>query len=226
MPADGCGHLVRQPGSAPIKTVRSFTSWTMQRKAMPPLDVPAGNSIRPVAPIEADQRWALARQLLHAPDIDAADRVAGALVVVYAQPLTRINRLTVSDVGIQADRVTIRLGSSPIELPEPLATYVRELVAERQPFPRKVQIRLDPGWLLVGANPGRPISQGALAAHLRRHGVRPARHRPAALYQLASDMPAALVADLLGISPGTANIWARLAGRSWNAYPGLRAELR
>ena len=145
-------------------------------------------------------------------------------VVVYAQPLTRINRLTVSDLIIQPDRVAIRLGSSPVEISEPLARYMRELVNERQPQPRKVQIRSDPGWLFVGANPGRPISQYALAARLRRHGVRPGRQRLVALHQLASEMPAALVADLLGISPGTANNWARLAGRSWNAYPALRAE--
>jgi hypothetical protein len=207
-----------------IKIIRTFATWAMERKAMPPLDVPAGSSIGPVAAMEGGQRWAIARRLLHTPDIPAADRVAGALVVVYAQPLARINRLTVSDLILQTDRVAIHLGSSPVEFPEPLATYVRALVAERRPHPRKAQIRPDPGWLFVGANPGRPISQNALAAHLRRHGVRPARHRLAALYQLASEMPAALVADLLGISPGTANTWARLAGRSWNAYPALRAE--
>ena len=206
-----------------VGIIHAFTTWAIEHKAMPVLDVPAGRGIRPVAPIERDD-WVIARQLLHAPDIDAADRVAGALVVVYAQPLTRINRLTVSDLIIQPDRVAIRLGSSPVEISEPLARYVRELVNERQPQPRKVQIRSDPGWLFVGANPGRPISQYALAARLRRQGVRPGRHRLVALHQLASEMPAALVADLLGISPGTANNWARLAGRSWNAYPALRAE--
>ncbi len=206
-----------------VGIIHAFTTWAIEHKAMPVLDVPAGRGIRPVAPIERDD-WVIARQLLHAQDIDAADRVAGALVVVYAQPLTRINRLTVSDLIIQPDRVAIRLGSSPVEISEPLARYVRELVNERQPQPSKVQIRSDPGWLFVGANPGRPISQYALAARLRRHGVRPGRHRLVALHQLASEMPAALVADLLGISPGTANNWARLAGRSWNAYPALRAE--
>lgn len=209
-----------------INIVRTFATWAMERKAMPALAVQPASSIRPVAAIERDQRWALARRLLDAPDIDAADRVAGALVVVYGQPVTRINRLTVSDLIVQTDRVAIRLGSSPIEIPEPLAGYMRELVAERQPHPRKVQIRSDPGWLFVGANPGRPISQHTLAARLHRHGIRPARHRLAALYQLASEMPAALVADLLGISPGTANLWARLAGHSWNAYPALRTEER
>jgi hypothetical protein len=150
--------------------------------------------------------------------------VAGALVIVYAQPLTRVNRLTVSDLIMQPGRVAIRLGSSPIEIPEPLAAYVRELVADRRPQPRKVHLRSDTGWLFIGANPGRPISQYTLASRLRRHGIEPGRHRRAALYQLAAEMPAAVVADLLGISPSTANTWSRLAGRSWNAYPMLRTE--
>jgi hypothetical protein len=207
-----------------IKIVRAFTTWAIEHKAMPPLDVPAGRGTIPVAAIEGDHRWALARRLLHGPGIDPAERVAGALVVVYAQPLTRINRLTVSDLIMQSGGVAIRLGSTPIDIPEPLATHVRELVAARQPQPRKVQIRSDPGWLFVGANPGRPISKDTLATRLRRHGVRPGRHRLAALYQLAADMPAVLVADLLGISPGTANNWVRLTGRSWNVYASLRSR--
>jgi hypothetical protein len=62
----------------------------------------------------------------------------------------------------------------------------------------------------------------ALGARLRRLGVRPGPHRRAALYQLAAELPAALVADLLGIHRTTANTWARLTGRFWNAYPALR----
>jgi len=213
----------RQPPHR-IKLVHAFTAWASTHKAMPPVDVPAGRTSEPVAPIEHDERWAVARRLLHAPDISVADRVAGVLVIVYAQPLTRINRLTVSDLIMQPGRVAIRLGSSPIEIPEPLAAYVHELVADRRPQPRKVHIRSDPGWLFLGANPGRPISQYTLASRLRRHGIEPGRHRRAALYQLAAEMPAAVVADLLGISPSTANIWSRLAGRSWNAYPMLRTE--
>ncbi len=48
------------------------------------------------------------------------------------------------------------------------------------------------------------------------------KHRVAALAQLASEMPPAVVADLLGISPQTANLWARLAGRPWGDYVELR----
>jgi hypothetical protein len=151
-----------------------------------------------------------------------ADRVAGALVAIYAQPLTRISRLTVSDLIVEPERLAVCLGASPVELPEPLAGYARELLARRRPDPRKARLLTDPGWLFLGAHPGRPMRPDALGARLRRLGVRPGPHRRAALYQLAAELPAALVADLLGIHRTTANTWARLTGRFWNAYPALR----
>ncbi len=77
-------------------------------------------------------------------------------------------------------------------------------------------------WLFPGADPGRPLSETAISRRVRRFGVRAGEHRVAALAQLASEMPPAVVADLLGISPHTANVWARLAGRPWADYPMLR----
>jgi len=44
-----------------IKIVRAFTTWAIERKAMPPLNVPAGRGIRPVAPI-LDHKVAQNRQ--------------------------------------------------------------------------------------------------------------------------------------------------------------------
>jgi hypothetical protein len=190
---------------------------------MPRLDVPAGRGDLPVAPVDADGRWGLARRIVNEPGIDPGVRLAGALAVVYAQPLHKISRLTTEDVVVRDDTVSVRCGASAVELPEPLAGHARELLAIRRREPRKARIVDDPGWLFPGADPGRPIGQAALGDRLRRHGLRPGAHRLAALHQLAAEMPPALVADLLGISPTTANVWSRLAGRTWAGYPEMRA---
>jgi hypothetical protein len=63
-----------------------------------------------------------------------------------------------------------------------------------------------------------------MSRRLRRHGVKAGAHRLAALYQLAAEMPAALVADLLGVHRVTADVWCRTAGRIWANYPEMRAE--
>lgn len=54
------------------------------------------------------------------------------------------------------------------------------------------------------------------------YGVRARHHRLTALYQLAAEIPAPLLADLLGISPASAETWSRLANRSWVDYPAMR----
>jgi hypothetical protein len=37
-------------------------------------------------------------------------------------------------------------------------------------------------------------------------------------------MPAAVLADLLGINILTATVWAQIAGRTWGDYPALRSS--
>jgi hypothetical protein len=61
------------------------------------------------------------RRLLGDDDALLRDRAAGCLVLIYAQPLTRIPALLVDDVIVDGDRVWIQLGREPVELPDPLA---------------------------------------------------------------------------------------------------------
>jgi CYTH domain-containing protein len=54
-------------------------------------------------------------------------------------------------------------------------------------------------WLFPGGQPGRPISSYRLAERLREHGIYAGQARSTALFQLATDLPAAVLARLLGI---------------------------
>jgi hypothetical protein len=204
-------------------TLAGFGRWAMARGAMPRLAIPTGQSRSPTPPVDDDERWEIARHLLHASGIDTALRLAGALVVIYAQPVNRISRLRTTDLDIGRDRVAVRVGTATIELPEPLTSHARQLIDERQPHPRKARLPVDAGWLFPGA-PGRPINPDSLSDRLARLGIRAAQHRLAALLQLAADIPAPLLADLLGIHPNTAQVWSRLANRGWGDYQGMRAE--
>jgi hypothetical protein len=210
--------------SRPRSTTHAFAGfarWAMARGSMPRLTIPAGQSRPPDPPTNDGQRWDLARQLLHAPDIDAGLRLAGALVVIYAQPLNKITRLRTTDLDVGTERVAVRLGATTIELPEPLGGHARTLITERQPHPRKARLPVDPGWLFPGA-PGLPINPDTLSDRLARLGIRAAQHRLAALLNLAADIPAPLLAELLGIHPNTAQAWSRLANRTWGDYPAMR----
>jgi hypothetical protein len=83
-----------------------------------------------------------------------------------------------------------------------------------------------PRWLFPGRVPGQPIDNHSLTNRLNRHGisVRPARN--GALVALASDMPAAILADLLGMHINTAVRWVSYARRDWTDYLSARTAER
>ncbi len=107
-------------------------------------------------------------------------------------------------------------------MPEPLASEFRSLVADRRC--RATAQLSEPLWLFSGHTPGRPVDEQVLSRRLKRIGVDCGATRRAALLQLAGKMPAAVLADLLGINILTATKWAETAGRPWGDYPTLRAR--
>ena len=73
-------------------------------------------------------------------------------------------------------------------------------------------------WLFPGGQPGRPISAEQLTERLRQIGIRSGQARSAALFQLATDLPAAVLARMLGIHIAVAVAWQRASAGDWSAY--------
>jgi hypothetical protein len=96
---------------------RSFVRWAIDRGLMPKLDFPTSSRGRPAAPIIDQDLIELAGRLLHDPLITTRDRVAGSLVVLFAQHVSRVARLTLDDITIDTSTVAIRLGSTAIVVP-------------------------------------------------------------------------------------------------------------
>jgi len=105
----------------------------------------------PAQLLDAEERWAQARRLLHGDTLDLDDRVAGLLVLLYAQRGTTISQLTIAD-------------------------------------------------------------------KLRALGLRPNPARSAALFGLAAELPAAILARMLGIAIDVAVDWQHLASGDWTSY--------
>jgi hypothetical protein len=81
-------------------------------------------------------------------------------------------------------------------------------------------------WLFPGLLPGRPITPARLADRLRALGIPARAGRRAALIDLAARLPAAVLADLLGLHPTTAVSWMHQAGADWNRYAAELARDR
>lgn len=170
----------------------------------------------------ATERAELARRLLHDHDdgVALADRVAGLLVVLYAQPLSAIVRLTINDVTVVDGSVFIRLGRDPIELPEPLGALIARLASGRA---GRASVAADTGpWLFPGGRPGRHLHPQRLGVRLQAHGLRARAWRTNTLLDLANDTPLVVLADLLGLHTNTAYRWVQAAGGEWANYAADR----
>ena len=143
--------------------------------------------------------------------------MAGLLLLLYAQWPAAISRLTVTDIDADGGQVRLRLGQTPITLPEPLASLTTSLVATRHGHAVLGDQGTSP-WLFPGGQPGRPISGDGLAQRLRRLGIRPAQTRSTALFQLATELPAAVLARTLGIHIDVAVQWQHASSGDWTRY--------
>jgi len=133
-------------------------------------------------------------------------------LVLYAQKIATISQLTVDDVHIDDDTVAITFGTSPIVLPAPLANLVRELVATRR-GKAKIGTPDDVPWLFPGGHPGHPLTDSQIGKRLHRIGIRPQQDRSTALFTLATELPAAILARVLGVHIKVAVQWQQALGR-------------
>jgi hypothetical protein len=198
------------------REVGHFVRWAKRQK-LTSLDVAAAKWDGPSGAIDTEGRWAQARRLLHDDTVNPEDRVAGLLVLLYAQWPAAISRLTLDHVDTDAQHVRLRLGREPIVLPEPLAALVLELLGSR----RGHAALGDQGtsrWLFPGGRPSQPISAEQLTERLRRIGLRSGQARSTALFGLATELPAALLARLLGIHISVAVAWQRASSGDWTNY--------
>jgi len=221
----GQAHIDQWLGTGPSACLaRDFLSWAASRGHCQRLTIPAPARTTGAA-ISQDQRWALAARLLHDTALDATDRVAGCLLLLYGQPLSRIAVITTSKVTRQEDTVLIRLGRHDMPVPGPLADATLQLIHDGRSH-RGIGSPPETTWLFPGHLPGRPITPARLGERLRAIGIYAQTGRRAALLDLASQLPAAVLAGLLGLHETTAAKWMHQAGGDWSRYAAELARTR
>ena len=194
----------------------NFVRWARRQK-LTSLDFAATRWDGPSGIIDTEARWHHARRLLHDDTLKPEDRVAGLLILLYAQGPAAISRLTLDHVHAGEQHVQLRLGREPVILPEPLGTLILQLTASRRGH-AALGDQGNSRWLFPGGQPGQPISAYRLAEQLRQLGLRPGPARSTALFGLAAELPAALLTRLLGIHISVAVAWQRASSGDWTAY--------
>jgi hypothetical protein len=194
-----------------------FVRWSVQHRHASGLTYGTVRWTGPQVTIDSEKRWADARRLLSDDTLPTSDRVAGLLLILYAQKIATISQLTADDVTIDGGTVAITFGTSPVVLPAPLASLVRELIATRR-GKAKIGTPDDVTWLFPGGRPGQPFGDDRIGERLHKIGIRPKQDRATALFTLATELPAAILARLLGVHIKVAVQWQKASAGDWAAY--------
>jgi len=206
--------LAKGPAGYPV---RDFLDWAAEHHHCPALLVPALGRTTGAA-TEADTRWALIARLLHDDTLELTDRVAGAFLLCYGQQLSRIAVMTTEQVHRHDDVVSLRFGAHDLTVPQPLSVLLTDLIDVGRSHHLGVGSPTTSPWLFPGHLPGRPITPARLGERLPALGIRALPGRRATLLQLAAEVPAAVLAELLHLTPATATRWTRDAAGDWSRY--------
>lgn len=203
----------------PFSRSRGFVTRAVERGHASDIKIPRFKN-EPIREVFADhgERWNLVRRLLSDDTITISDRVAGLLVLLYAQRAARITQLTTKHVIITQDSVELSFANTPISLPPMVGDLVLQLLAEQ----RRATASDHEAWLYPAARLGQPLAPRELLGRLRALGISPTLGRNTALMEMTAEMPAAVIARLLGISLDRATRWTYDAG---NTRPGYAREV-
>jgi hypothetical protein len=174
--------------------------------------------------ITQDQRLDLLRELLTGTSESLPYRVAGILLLLYAQPLVRVAKLRTNAIETSEPNGTMRItfGVHPVPVPEPFAELLREHL-ESRPNLRTGSDAQSP-WLFPGTRAGQPLHPNGIMDRLRSLGIDLRGARNTALDEHLTFSPPPLVADALGYSHQVAFLRADAAGDAWSRYVNLRTK--
>jgi hypothetical protein len=196
--------------------LRHFIRWAAQTRRMPRLRLPPTKQSIPT-PITHQQRLELLRRVHAGHGMELRERVAALLVLLYAQPLTKITRLTIDDITLtDQDQTLIRLGDPPAPVPPPFDDLIRRYLGARP----NLTTATNPSsrWLFPGQRAGEPMHPATLRARLTKAGIPNLSSRTRALRAMLLQAPPAVVAGMLGYTPNKAEDIAREAGATWKHY--------
>ncbi|WP_426988556.1 hypothetical protein [Pseudarthrobacter sp. Y6] len=201
------------------RSSHAFLNWCMKNGSMPVLTIRSRQTTTIRTPLGQHQRVSAIQRLLTEESLPLHSRIAGMLILLYAQPATRILRLTTSDVINDGTTTTIRLGDPPTPVPEPLALLLQDYVANRP----NQDTATNPGseWLFPGQRAGEPMHPVTLRGLLRKIGIPPQRGRNSAIRHLVLQTPAPVLAQALGYHHTSTTKIAAQTGSPWASYaPG------
>jgi hypothetical protein len=173
-------------------------------------------------PLPEPDRWRLLHRCLHDDALHPQVRAAGALVLLYGHPLTRIVTLTAEALTSRDGQDYLAVTGRPVPLPPALAALLTRLRDQARPHTTLARAVTGPPWLFPGRRPGTHRDGLNFTRLLAAEGIDVRAGRTAALMALAEQLPATVLGPLLGLAPTTAANWTKLVQRDWTDYLAAR----
>ena len=201
--------------------IRGFIVWAGKSRLCQDIVVEHYRA-RTVPLLTQDQRLDWLRELLTGNSTTLPYRIAGILVLLYAQPLVKVAALRTTDVTDSPGELMLTLGKEPAPVPNPFSALLKEHLANR-PNLRTGNHRQSP-WLFPSYRTGQHLHPTTLSDRLRSHGISLIGARNAALRDLVSDAPPPVVAELLGYSHSATHRHATAAATPYARYTPGQAD--
>lgn len=170
--------------------------------------------------LSQDQRLAWIYELLTGTSESLPYRVAGMLLLLYAQPLVKVVTLPTGVVDDSDTGMSITLGAHPTDVPEPFASLIREHLTARPNL--RTGAGTESPWMFPSTLAGRHLHPNTVMDRLRDLGVNLLGARNRAIGELVLECPPSLVAEALGYSPQVAFLHADKSAEPWSRYAGRR----
>ena len=196
--------------------IRTFFVWAKKSKINKSVQI-GHRQAKTTRSLTQDQRLAWLKELLQGDAETLPYRVAGTLLLLYAQPLVRVAALETTAIVLTPRELRISLGKEPAPVPEPFAGMLRHHLNNR-PNLRTAGGAVATRWLFPGYHAGKHLDPQSIMFRLRELGINLLGARNAALQKLVAEVPPPLVAELLGYSYQVAHRHAEIAAQPWSRY--------
>jgi hypothetical protein len=206
-------------GTATRRVVNQFIQWLARTELSRPLRIAWPVATHNPSIASDEQRLRALTTVLADRQVDPTVRFTAAAVLLFGQPLTRVAALRSGDLIRTGHGWQLRFGRRPVDVPALLDEVLADLTVATRTT-RTAASATD--WLMPGRKHGTHVTAEELRRrlHVLNLPVRPGRR--GALLALASELPAAVLAEHFAVHRSRAAQWTRAAGRDYADYVAAR----
>lgn len=203
----------------PDRSAQVFLRWTATT-GHGPAYTPPPTARQPAPRLGPAQRKSLTQRMLTDNSIDLRTRVAACLLLLFAQPVSRLVTLTIDDLLLEDGGLYLQLGNPATPVPPAVGRLVLELLSDRGNMNTAVNPASD--WLFPGGRAGQHLTAGCLRRRFQALDLPTTPARGSALEHLLAQAPAPVIASALGYNASTTEHYREITASPWSRYVSTR----